>query len=70
MPVFIVSAFCPGTNKEKYSYTVGVCDNLEAALQMAKAEEKSRSNMYVCEITEFTMNVDVWDAPKRKIKRT
>ena len=69
MLVYIVSTIGVGPKNEKYSYVVGVCDDYTKALTMAGEEEKRRGFKYNCEITEFTMNVDVWTKAKRKIKR-
>jgi hypothetical protein len=69
MLVYVITAFCPGPNKERFSYVVAVCDDLDKALRLAEEEEKSRGSRYTCEVTEFTVNSNVWDKPKRKIKR-
>ena len=53
--IYVVTAYRWG-DKECHSYVVGAFDNLEIAIQHAKAEKEWRGNKYDCEVVSMNLN--------------
>lgn len=55
MKVYSIHAYRFG-DRERHSYSVGVCSTRDAALKMAADEEEWRGGKYECEVCEFELD--------------